>query len=540
MKKSFLSLLLCGAVPLGGCALFGASGSSNGISANESSVFSSALGSSFPGASGAFSSSSGASSDNASTLSSPASSGVTPAADFLAFWDDAVNLKISLTFSDASLSALSHYGANDNQKWGDLYFPADLVLESGAVKTTILDVGVRMRGNTSRQEICGTDGVIYQPCHLKISFKATFDDDLYDLSQFVAFKHTWTASALSERKDRDFLGMEKMDLKYLPRNVYDQVAYTYSQEIYVYDRFRAAGIMAPYAKWSTVTLTDPASAYTCAYEVIEDIDKPFLKKRTADDKGDLYKCVWGASEGTSAYTGADLARSGAVTSATNASGYDCGTRIATGRIGVEDNYNGYHPCYQLKTNDSGEASDFSKMANYIDMMATCRYNKGTQDMLNRVLEVDEFLKMEAISYLFGNFDDQRNNANNYFLYFAPMTGKATYIPYDWDWCLGADCGNDVVSWLPLRTAGLDGSQIPTNVYWDTFLSGSSYAPSYDLAAMRATYLGYVRSFLGAGYLDKANYASFLTQQNSSCVKNDLANVQNYMEAKKALLLGYFQ
>ena len=35
--------------------------------------------------------------------------------------------------------------------------------------------------------------------------------------------------------------------------------------------------------------------------------------------------------------------------------------MANGRIGVEDNYTGYHPNYQLKTNDNGEASDFSAM-----------------------------------------------------------------------------------------------------------------------------------------------------------------------------------
>lgn len=458
----------------------------------------------------------------------------------MAFWEEATDLKISLAFSNASLCALSYYGAADDQKWGDLYFPADLVIQSGAVSTAIPDVGVRMRGNTSRQEICDSKGKIYQPCHLKISFKATFDDELYDLSQFAAFKHTWTASALSERKDRDFLGMEKIDLKYLPRNVYNGVSYTYSQEIYVYDHFRSAGILAPYAKWSTVTLADPASTYQCAYEVIEDIDKPFLKKRTSDYKGDLYKCVWGAPKGTNAYTGAGLARSGAVTSATDASGYDNGTRIANGRIGVEDNYNGYHPCYQLKTNDSGETSDFSKMAHYINVMHSCRYCQGTLAMLNGVLEVDDFLKMEALSYLFGNFDDQRNNANNYFLYFAPRTKKATYIPYDWDWCLGADCGNGVASWLPLRTSGLNGGEIPANVYWDTFLSGSSHAPAYDLAAMRSTYLGHVKSFVAAGVLDKANYASFLSKQNSSCLQNDLATVQAYMEAKKALVLNSFQ
>jgi hypothetical protein len=50
----------------------------------------------------------------------------------------------------------------------------------------------------------------------------------------------------------------------------------------------------------------------------------------------------------------------------------------------------------------------------------------------------------------------------------------------------------------------------------------------------------VKSFLTAWVLDKVNYASFLAQQNGSCLKSDLTIVQTCMDAKKALVLNYFQ
>jgi hypothetical protein len=68
-----------------------------------------------------------------------------------------------------------------------------------------MEVGVRMKGNTSRTAICSSDGTISDVCHFKVSFKCTFDDDLYSQSAFSAFKHNWSDSAARKaRKARRF------------------------------------------------------------------------------------------------------------------------------------------------------------------------------------------------------------------------------------------------------------------------------------------------------------------------------------------------
>jgi len=78
--------------------------------------------------------------------------------DYNAFWSQKEVISISLNFSTASLYALSHYGKIDDQRWGDVYFPADLSLTIGGVTSVAYEVGVRMKGNTSRVEFLNQDG----------------------------------------------------------------------------------------------------------------------------------------------------------------------------------------------------------------------------------------------------------------------------------------------------------------------------------------------------------------------------------------------
>jgi hypothetical protein len=434
------------------------------------------------------------------------------------------------------LAALSKFGVADSQKWGDVYFPCTLTIGVDGKNYVYEEAGARMKGNTSRQTIVDDSNQITGPCHLKISFKATFDDGLYDLADFKAFKHDWSADAAGRktRKNRTFFDMEKIDLKYLPRNkIQGNDAFcTRSQEIYCYDAFNAFGILAPHAKWAITELANDTSKQSFVYEIIEDIDKVFLKRHFTKEEaqGDLYKCVWGYPLNTSNWTGADLARDGAVEKNDTSSTFTSGARLANGRIGVEDNYAGYHPNYQLKTNDNGEASDFSKMANYINTIWNLRYRKTPQSTLESVLDVKEFLRFEALSYVLGNFDDQRNNANNYYLYFRPSDGKALYIPYDWDWALGAmEEGKslDMASFTPLQTTGLDGT-IVTNIYWVTFFSS---ALAYDQSSYIATYTAAIQEFVKAGYLDSSRYEDLTSHVPSSIGTSDVALAKSYCTEK---------
>ena len=545
MHKNVSIFALGAALTLSGCSfgltpnssLVSSSSATSSAVSSSSSVISSSVSS---GSSSALSSLTSSSFSGSATSTSSPSSSSTPSGgvalpdspEFTAFWAHSASLKISLSFSNASLYALSLCGAKYNQKWADLYFPCTFKASFDGKDYVYTEVGARMKGNSSRREICDENGTITQSCHLKISFKATFDDPLYDLDEKLKdFKHDWSndASGLKIRKKRNLFGMEKIDLKYLPRN--DNK--TISQEVYCYDTFRAAGILAPHAQWAEVNLASDSSDRTYFYEVIEDIDKIFLKRHfsSEDAQGDLYKCVWG-TDVNGAWSGADLVRDGAVEKNATSTSLTSGARLAKGRIGVEDNYNGYHPNYQLKTNDDGEASDFSRMANYINTLWNLRYRKAPQNSLESLLDVTEFLKFEALSYLFGNFDDQRNNDNNYYLYFRPSDKKALYIPYDWDWALGAADESKkfvMASTTPLQTTGFHGA-IGNNVYWVTFFASSGLA--YDQNGYIASYLQSVNDGVNSGYLDVANYQSLVAQVPASLGSSDVSSVMAYMAAKK--------
>ena len=473
------------------------------------------------------------SSSSPSPAGGTSSSSAKDALTYDEFWDASSAMNISLAFSDSSLKALSDYGVNYSLKYADVYFPASFSLSFKGKSLSMEEVGVRMKGNNSREEIVDERGNIIGSCHFKISFKATFDGDLYDLPQFGSFKHDWSndAAGRKARKKRRLADMEKVDLKYLPRND----GKTYSQEIYCFDVFRKCGIEAPLARWSSLSLSDSSSSKTASYELVESMDDVFLSHHFAgDSSGDLYKCSTysGASQGT--YLKADLALSGAVSSSFDSSGLANGARVEKGKIGVEDNYSLYHPNYQLKTNDDGEDSDFSRMSSFINGVYNLRYKKAPYSLLTTLLDVDSFLRMEALSYCLGNFDDQRNNYNNYFIYFRPSDARAVYIPYDWDWSLGATLSVDVSSWKPYHTRTTHDDQSTNSLYWITILNSSGL--SFSEADNRKTYADYVRAWVDDGYLDAERYESFCSALAGS-THDEYRSVSSYFSARKNVIAG---
>lgn len=445
----------------------------------------------------------------------PASPQVTDAS-FLELFAPKSIVAISIDFPKASLEFIDQY-QQKGSRFREIYVPADFAITINGERTEYPEVGIRMKGNTSRTYVYQYGELL--PVHFKISFKATFDGEEYDLPETSAFKKSWDADARKIRKKRNLRGLEKMDLKYVPRNAGS--SYCLAREIYCYDAFRLANIPAPYASICDLTFGDGELSYSGKYEIIESIDKEFLKKRLGKDEaqGDLYKCVYNDMGP------ADLARNNAVDRTS-------GRRILYGKIGVENDLEGYEPSYQLKTNDdNGENSDFSAMADYIFTMWKLVYSKAPESELNRILDVDEFLRFSAVSYLLGNFDDQRYNANNYYIYFSPSTKKAIYIPYDWDWGLGlGEEIMDVSTLSPLDERTLNNVNVP-NVYHATFFQSKKNDLAYSNADMTATYLGYV-----SHYKDEVlNYSSFtaLSSYNGKAYENE--QVRTYMNKKSQCL-----
>ena len=426
--------------------------------------------------------------------------------DFLSFFDPSNRSSISISASDEVLSFISNYQNSKGSRYSDIYAPVDVTIHFNGQDYVYEEVGMRMKGNMSRAEFFRY-GDIVCPVHFKLSFKATFDDPEYDDSVISSFKHDWSedSKGRKKRKDRNFLGLEKLDLKYVPRNNGEMIV----REPYVYKTFRDFGFFAPYSTLIDFTLSGESSYYRGTYQVVETIDKQFLKRRLskAEAGGDLYKCTYNAMGK------ADFTRTDAINK-------DTSVAIPYGKIGVKDAWNYYHPVYELKTNDSNmQESDFSKMSNFIQSVWNCIYGNGTASELESVLDVRQFLSFSALSYLFGNFDDQRYNYNNFYLYFMPSDGRAIFIPYDWDWCLGLDLGYNMATLRPLDDWTLGGTN--SNIYMATLFGDRlSYAQS--------DYLGYVRSYAPTA-LDPSAFSTLASELGYT---SEVSSVTSYMNTKK--------
>jgi len=525
MKKHYLPLMVFLFVILSSCTLpTGESAKSSGKTSSTSNGTTTSLPSTTSSTTSAASASASSASSTTDVLSPT----------YADFWANSSSLSVSLKFTNAALYALSDYGYNYDEKYADVYFPATFSATLNGKSYALEEVGVRMKGNTSRTVIASSDGTITDVCHFKVSFKCTFDDDIYSESAFSAFKHTWSdTAARKERKNRRFAEMEKLDLKYLPRN--GDTPVTYSQEMYCYHVFNEEGIAAPNAKWASLTFKDDKSSKTSSYEAIEAIDDVFIEHHFAssDWGGDLYKCS--TYKENNSYIKADLTLSGAVSTSTDSSGLANGTRIASGKIGVEDCYNLYHPNYQLKTNDDGENSDFSKLANFINVVNNVKKGKSPQKTLESVLDTTEFLTFEGVSYCLGNFDDQRNNYNNYFIYFRPSDGKAVYLPYDWDWAFGAavnGTSSTVVSSKPYHTSTTHDTSNTNPLYWCTILSNSSL--QYNVSVYRPTYASAIKKVVSDGFLNASTYSAYVSSLAGSTLK-ELSSVSSYMSSKTSVI-----
>lgn len=264
------------------------------------------------------------------------------------------------------------------------------------------DIGIRMKGNTSRTSFYSDDEGVYNLVHFKVDFQETFDDEEY---------YSWDATDWGDdtegrdaRKDRTFATLEKLEFKW---NRNDDT--TYIREYYTYEFYRASGVLAPHTNLTSFDLGDNHQGVFMMYEPI---DKIFIEKYVPeeDQGGDLYKCGW-------TYSGAGF--------------------FADSSIGVENEDKGEFYNYDLKTNKKTSENEA-----LINLLNVVNNKKVTKEQLAEVIDIDNFLLFEAVSYFAGNPDDVRNNYNNYYIYFNASTDKMIFIPYDMDRCFGVICGWD--------------------------------------------------------------------------------------------------
>ncbi len=283
-----------------------------------------------------------------------------------------------------------------------IYRVADVDIKITTAKDSytyhIEEVGIRMKGNTSRNDFYSEDEGIYNLIHFKLDFQETFDDKDY----YGSSAKSWDSDERDIRKDRTFGTLEKIDIKWNRNN-----DATFIREHYAYEIYRANGILSPH---TNITSVDMADEHLGMYTLYEPIDKIFIEKYVpkADQGGDLYKCGW-------TYIGAGFFKDSS--------------------IGVENEDKSKFYNYDLKTNK--KTSDNTQLSDLIEYLNGGNVSK---DELAKVVDMDNFLKFEAISYFVGNPDDLRNNYNNHYIYFLKSSGKVIFIPYDMDRCLGVTNG----------------------------------------------------------------------------------------------------
>lgn len=300
---------------------------------------------------------------------------------------------------------------------------AGFEMKKGDNTWQISDIGMRLRGNTSRLRPQVADK--YYQAHFKLKFEEWCDDS---------------------GEERKLAGcMKGLNLKRFNEDP------AYVREVFGYNYFRRNGIWtAPRAGYAHLFINIEEEDGTAkkldygVYAMIEEINKQFLKERSellqesgtlgggnfSNNKGDLWKCCWQSSNGSSMATDYDGYRS----------------------FGVEeiflDESKSLRYDYDLKTNKDELVRPRSSFIDFIEEL-----NKlGSEDEIKKFYEskmdVDLFLKTYACNVLLGMDDDYWRNHNNYYFYFD-KNGKAYFIPYDYDNILGTNCFSDTATRNPL-------------------------------------------------------------------------------------------
>ena len=262
-------------------------------------------------------------------------------------------------------------------------------------ETTVIDsVGLRLKGNTSRRRPEGRYGEMHvrnntdwHHAHFGVNLRKYVDDEAHTIQ-----------------------GVRKLHLKWFK----DDPAYV--REMFCYELFRRAGVWTAvrnnYCRLWLHVEGDSQEAYYGVYELMEPIDKRYLKDRKnlfGSNNGYLWKCRNAAA----------------------------GLNNPNGDIWYDDDTDDRH-AYTLETQTEEFDSARVQLVDFMNKLSSLNDNAFYQ-WIQEVTDVDLLLKTYAVNVAVGMWDDYWNNANNYYIYFNArgLTGyKFFFIPYDYDNTLG--------------------------------------------------------------------------------------------------------
>lgn len=359
-------------------------------------------------------------------------------------------IELRLDMTDTELRKMQEdfeiYSRKDSKS--PIYRKADLYVtistpDGDSYTYSVPEVGVRIKGNTSRTDFYNSFERIYNIVHLKLSFQETFDEKNY----YGEEAKQWDSAEREMRKNRTFATLEKLDLRW---NRCDDG--TYLKEYFAYETYRQNGVLAPHTNLCSF---DWAGIHMGVFTINEPIDKVFLSKNLPEEAlgGDLYKCGWAGSS--------------------NASFSEYSS------IGIENEDEGLFFAYDLKTNKKTSSHQALK-----SLVGGLNSSELSKERFAELVDLDTFLPYCAVSYLLGNPDDLRNNYNNCYIYFRADTGKLVVIPYDFDRCLGITThwnptGDGVTGDNPFGTTTLatgEAQRSPLILY--SVASGGYYVQEY--------------------------------------------------------------
>ncbi len=283
---------------------------------------------------------------------------------------------------------LAEYDRNSNTSE---YISADVKYVGNGDEISISDIGLRLKGNTSRRRPEGNGGQMHEAgktqwhhCHYQFNFTKYNKDSAHELH-----------------------GVKKLYLKWFNGDP------AYVREVYCFDLFRRAGVWtAPnngYCRLWIQIEGDPDQTYLGVYEMNETIDGRYANARSdqfGNKDGFLWKCSYGAS------------------------------------LSSADDYlfgmDGSDKTYELKTQNEDYQAAKDQLQDFIKKVA----GKGDESFyawIKQVCDVDLLLKTYAVNVAVGMWDDYWKNKNNYYIYFNSKDKyeyQFFFIPYDYDNTLG--------------------------------------------------------------------------------------------------------
>ncbi|MCH5162608.1 MAG: CotH kinase family protein [Clostridiales bacterium] len=366
---------------------------------------------------------------------------------YYSLWQETTSISIKVDIEPKELQKINEAFKSEDIVKQDTYRKCNLTVTVNGTDYYYDEVGIRMRGNTSRREFCDENGQIYAYVHYRFNLGETFDGEEYENGAWGSdILHDWSGDSAGRkaRKNRSFATMEKFYYKW--NKNYDQ---TYIREIYANRMFQAYGILAPHITLTQFSVKQDGEMESLGIgNLYETVDKQFIKRNFDKENkgGDLYKCTYTMGP-------ADLS--------------------AAKYYGIGDEYT-----YALKTNDDPTDADYNNHKYLLDFIEALseKDNEVFAEKLESLMDMNYFTRFEAVNYAVGNPDCIRNNFNNYYLYFTPA-GKTYIIPYDYDRCFGINrdwnpTGNGMTQAGPYDTTSYGSNIKNTNpLYTKTILPG---------------------------------------------------------------------